>query len=159
MSSDNQDVTLEMYRVAASSDDIKTGLRHVIVERMDLVVAGRDDIQIDLTGDLSMLRDSPITVKEGVEFQIRIVFRVQHEIISGLRYHHVVSRKGISVDKQSYMVGSYSAALHSYLTPIDTVPKGMMARGLYTIKSRFMDDDKNVYLAWEWSMSIQKEWA
>lgn len=144
---------------STSSD--KQDPRRVIVEQMAFVVDGRDDILLDLTGDISVLKDHPMVVKEGVEFQIELTFRVQHEIISGLRYHHTVSRKGITVDKQSYMVGSYGprSEPHYYLCPVDEAPKGMMARGHYKIKSKFIDDDKNVHLAWEWSMDIKQGWS
>lgn len=65
-----------------------------------------------------------------------------------------------SVDKQSYMVGSYPPKVeqHEYTCPSDEAPKGMMARGHYKIKSKFIDDDKNVHLAWEWAMDIKKDW-
>ncbi|EDV27881.1 uncharacterized protein TRIADDRAFT_20518 [Trichoplax adhaerens] len=141
---------------AAPKDDP----RRVIVEKMGLVVQGRDDIELDLTGDLSELKEKTIVIKEGTEYRIKIFFKVHHEIVSGLRYHHAVSRKGISVDKQSYMVGSYGpkAEIQSYLCPSDEAPKGMIARGHYVVKSKFIDDDKNVHLAWEWSFDIKKDW-
>lgn len=66
----------------------------------------------------------------------------------------------VSVDKSSLMVGSYGprAEAHEYLTPADEAPKGMIARGHYTAKSKFIDDDKVVYLEWEWSFDIKKDW-
>ena len=71
-----------------------------------------------------------------------------------------MSRKGISIDKSSFMVGSYGpkAEPYNYLTPSDEAPKGMIARGKYKIKSKFIDDDKLVHLAWEWCMDIKKDW-
>ena len=134
--------------------------RRVIVERMVFLSEGRDDISLDLTGDLTKLKNEPIIVKEGAEYRIKIVFRIQHEIVSGLRYHHSVSRKGITTDKQSYMVGSYppKSEPHEYTSPTDEAPRGMLARGHYKIKSKFIDDDKNVHLQWEWSMDIKKDW-
>ena len=64
------------------------------------------------------------------------------------------------VDKQTCMVGSYAPKVESqlYLTPVDEAPKGMVARGHYKVKSKFLDDDKNVHLAWEWSFTIKKDW-
>ena len=66
-----------------------------------------------------------------------------------------------AVDKQSYMVGSYcpKSEAYEFTCPIDEAPKGMLARGHYNIKSKFIDDDKTVHLAWEWSMDIKKDWA
>lgn len=48
------------------------------------------------------------------------------------------------------------------VTPIDDEapeePPGTMARGHYKIKSKLIDDDKNVHLAWEWAIDIKKDW-
>jgi len=140
---------------AAPADDP----RRVVVQSMSFI-SGDVKKTLDLTGDLSKLAEQSMVVKEGVEFKIEIIFKVQHEIISGLRYHHAIQRKGISVDKQSYMVGSYppKAEAHQYTTPSDEAPKGMLARGKYKVKSKFVDDDKNVHLSWEWAMDIKKDW-
>ena len=39
---------------------------------------------------------------------MRVQFRVQHEVISGLRYLQLVKRKGIKVDRSDEMMGSYA---------------------------------------------------
>ena len=64
------------------------------------------------------------------------------------------------MDKSSIMVGSYGPKqeAHEFLTPPEEAPKGMIARGSYTAKSRFLDDDKNCYLEWEWRFDIKKDW-
>ena len=46
-------------------------------------------------GDLTKFEKSPIIIKEGVQYRIKIVFRVQREIVSGLRYFQATYRKGI----------------------------------------------------------------
>ena len=58
------------------------------------------------------------------------------------------------------MLGSYGPKneVHTYTTPSDEAPSGMLARGKYVIKSKFHDDDKNVYLDWEWALEIKKDW-
>lgn len=66
----------------------------------------------------------------------------------------------VSVDKSSLMVGSYGpkAEPQEFLTQPEEAPKGMLARGHYTSKSKFLDDDKNIYLEWEWAFDIKKDW-
>ncbi len=162
---DADDKSLLKYKETLLSDvepavAITDDSRRVVVQQMTFVVDGREDVNLNLTGDLNSLKEKTIIVKEGIEYRIKVTFRVQHEIVSGLRYHHVVSRKGINVDKQSYMVGSYGPKVesHNYLTPPDEAPKGLISRGHYKIKSKLIDDDKNVHLAWEWSMDIKKDW-
>uniref|UniRef100_A0A670Y7B8 Rho GDP-dissociation inhibitor 1 n=1 Tax=Pseudonaja textilis TaxID=8673 RepID=A0A670Y7B8_PSETE len=65
-----------------------------------------------------------------------------------------------AVDKTDYMVGSYGprAEEYEFLTPLEEAPKGILARGTYTIKSKFTDDDKTDHLSWEWNLTIKKEW-
>ncbi|XP_066270890.1 rho GDP-dissociation inhibitor 1-like [Branchiostoma lanceolatum] len=134
---------------------------NVRVLKMALVVDGRPDLELDLSGaDLSTLKDKPFVIKEGVEYRIKIIFRVQHEIVAGLRYHQVITRKGVKVDKSTYMVGSYGPKKteHSYMTPVEEAPKGMLQRGHYKVNSKLIDDDKNVILEWDWAFDIKKYW-
>ena len=65
-----------------------------------------------------------------------------------------------TVDKSNYMVGSYGpkTEVQSYTAPQDEAPSGMISRGTYHIKSKFTDDDKNIYLEWEWVLEIKKDW-
>lgn len=46
------------------------------------------------------------------------------------------------------MVGSYApkATAHSYITPLDEAPSGLMGRGTYSVSSLFTDDDKKEHL-------------
>ena len=47
----------------------------VILKKLAFVVEGRDDLEIDLTGDLSI--KPKFDIKEGIKFKIRIDFMVQ----------------------------------------------------------------------------------
>eukprot|EP00794_Sanderia_malayensis_P009334 gene9334-10319_t len=134
--------------------------RKVIVQKMIFVSEGREDISFDLTGDLAALKKTTFVIKEGVEYRLKIIFKIQHEIVSGLLFHQVITKKGIRVAKQSNMVGSYGPKVESqeYTSPPEEAPKGLLARGHYQVKSKFMDDDKVVHLQWEWGFDIKKEW-
>lgn len=162
---DQDDESLVKYKqtLLAGADEAaspKDDPRKVVVQKMVFVTEGRDDIALDLTGDVSQLKKTPITIKEGVEYRLRIIFKIQHEIVPGLRYHHVIKRGGINADKQTYMVGSYGpkGESQSYITPADEAPKGMMYRGNYEVKSKFLDDDHKVHLEWKWTLAIKKDW-
>ena len=58
------------------------------------------------------------------------------------------------------MVGSYGPKTEAqvFITPEETAPSGMISRGKYNVKSKFTDDDKNIYLEWEWTLEIKKDW-
>jgi Rho GDP-dissociation inhibitor len=116
--------------------------------------------------DLARLADTkknPISIKEGVEYNVRITFKVNHSIISGVRYIQVVKRAGIKVDKLEQMLGSYGPAPNHepYVKNFDPEesPSGVLARsGTYNVRSRVIDDDNAVYADWEWCFKISKEW-
>lgn len=57
---------------------------------------GREDMELDLSGDLSELKKKVFTIKEGVSYKIRIDFYVQREIVHGLKYIQKTSRLGVT---------------------------------------------------------------
>jgi len=168
LAADQEDESLKKYKEALLGDAMKGGAvivdpndpRRVIVKKLAMVVEGRPDVVLDLSGDLEALKKQPFTVKEGIQYRIRIDFYVQREIVTGLKYQQKILRHGIQVEKMSQMVGSYAPKLdlQSYLSPPEEMPSGMLARGSYTVKSLFTDDDKNEHLKWEWSFELKKDW-
>lgn len=170
LKTDTEDESLQKYKAAllgsatAGSGAVvvdDSDPRKVIVKKLYLVVEGREDTAIDLTQDLKAIKASSFTIKEGCKFRIKIDFIVQREIVHGLKYVQKTKMKGITVDKMTHMVGSYAPkeTAHSYLTPPEDAPSGMMGRGTYAVSSLFTDDDKNEHLKWEWSIDIKKDWA
>ncbi|SPC64501.1 probable rho GDP dissociation inhibitor [Ustilago sp. UG-2017b] len=109
---------------------------------------------------LAQIKQNPINVKEGVEYSVKIRFSVGSDILSGLKYVQVVKRAGIKVDKMEEMIGSYGPRAEPYEKTFASseAPSGMMARGNYSIRSRVVDDDNNVFADWEWAFKIAKDW-
>ena len=64
------------------------------------------------------------------------------------------------VDKGNLMVGSYGPKTdpHTFTTPVEDAPSGLIQRGSYNITSKFTDDDKNIYLEWQWVLQVKKDW-
>uniref|UniRef100_A0A674AJK9 Rho GDP-dissociation inhibitor 2-like n=1 Tax=Salmo trutta TaxID=8032 RepID=A0A674AJK9_SALTR len=125
------------------------------------VVAGQCVLLcVTVVSDLEALKKKSFTMKEGVDYRVKIHFKVNRDIVSGLKYVHLTYRKGIRVDKAVYMVGSYGPRVeeHEFITPVEEAPKGMIVRGSYHIKSHFTDDDKTDHLSWEWNLGIKKDW-
>ncbi|KAL6110646.1 rho GDP-dissociation inhibitor 1-like [Pungitius pungitius] len=163
---DKDDESLRKYKetllgagdCAAVSDP---DLPNVQVTRMSLLCdTAPNPLELDLQGDLEVFKNQGIVLKEGVEYKIKISFKVNKEIVSGLKYVQQTFRKGIKIDKSDYMVGSYGPRLAEYdfLTAMEEAPRGLMARGNYEIKSKFTDDDKHDHLSWEWKLNIKKDW-
>lgn len=167
MAADAEDESLRKYKEAllgeAQSEKIifdDSDPRKVIVKKLALLVADRDPMELDLSGDISKLKKNVFVIKEGIQYKIRIDFVVQREIVHGLKYVQKTYRMGVPVDKMTQMVGSYppKKEIQSYTTPFEEAPSGMMARGTYSVTSLFTDDDKNEHLKWEWSFEIKKDW-
>ncbi|KAG0049065.1 hypothetical protein BGZ83_006072 [Gryganskiella cystojenkinii] len=153
---------------------------NVVVLQLCLEVAGRPDVVLDLTQSEEALKQHSFTIKEGVEYRLKVLFKVQHEVVSGLKYRHVIKRGPITVDKTEEMIGSYAAQVapiekkasfeelkdadskKAYLRKqkfaTEEAPSGMMARGHYEARSKFVDDDGTVHKAWNWSFDIKKDW-
>jgi len=168
LEADKEDESLRRYKEAllggaASGANLivePNDPRKVIVKKLALVVDGMPDKELDLTSDLTKLKEQKFKIKEGVFYKIRIDFIVQREIVHGLKYVQKTYRKGIPVDTMTHMVGSYGpkVEIQSYTTPQEEAPSGMLYRGDYSISSNFTDDDKNVHLKWEWKFEICKDW-
>jgi Rho GDP-dissociation inhibitor len=80
--------------------------RTCIIQSLAIETPGRPDITLDLTGAnaLETLKDKPFTIKEGSKFFTKVVFQVHRDVLSGLKYVHVVKRKGITVTEDEEML-------------------------------------------------------
>ncbi|RMZ72617.1 rho-gdp dissociation inhibitor [Pyrenophora seminiperda CCB06] len=141
--------------------------RKCIILSLGLEVEGRDDIIIDLRapGALEALEKKPFTIKEGAKFRMKAQFKVQHEILAGLKYLQKVTRMGVSDKLQEMMLqqGSYGPSteekpFYEKKFEPETAPSGMLGRGHYTAVSKFVDDDNQVHLQFKWSFDIKKDW-
>ncbi|KAB1254063.1 Rho GDP-dissociation inhibitor 1 [Camelus dromedarius] len=132
-------------RVAVSAD---RSVPDVVVTRRTLVCStAPGPLELDLAGDLESFKKQSFVLKEGVEYRIKIAFRVNREVMSGMKYIQHTYGKGGGIDETAYVVGSYGPGRRSTL-----------AHGPYNIKSRFTDDDRTYHLSWEWNLTIKKEW-
>jgi Rho GDP-dissociation inhibitor len=151
------------------------------------------DILYDFTerGSEQKLKDQPFTLKEKCEYKIEVAFRVQHEIVAGLKFINLVFRKGVRgtviwrlpakhidgvfsnhdrcppfstiVAKEEEMLGSFppQGEAHVVVFPRhgwEEAPSGMLARGNYKGKHKFVDDDGQCHLEYEYTFAIKKDW-
>jgi len=123
------------------------------------------NVELDLTDQAKVeaTKKSPILIKEGVEYNVGIRFKVHYDVISGLRYIHIVKRAGVKVDKMEQMIGSFGPSKdgepYTSNFPPEESPSGLLARsGSYSVKSRVVDDDGQVFADFEWTFKLAKEW-
>eukprot|EP01115_Flamella_aegyptia_P008765 TRINITY_DN3662_c0_g1_i1.p1 TRINITY_DN3662_c0_g1~~TRINITY_DN3662_c0_g1_i1.p1 ORF type:complete len:203 (+),score=91.86 TRINITY_DN3662_c0_g1_i1:51-659(+) len=112
---------------------------------------------------LAKLKEQPFTLKEGCQYKLSVTFKVQHDIVSGLKYVNYVTKMGVKVSKDEIMIGSYAPQKDTYTSVFprngwDEAPSGMLARGKYKANSKFIDDDKQVHLEYDYAFEIKKDW-
>ncbi|GAB4841050.1 hypothetical protein Ancab_021796 [Ancistrocladus abbreviatus] len=116
------------------------------------------EIITPLPVDESRSRGILFTLKEGSRYQLKLTFSVKHNIVSGLAYSNTVWKGGVRVDQSKGMLGTFAPQQESYVHVLDeeTTPSGVLARGVYSARLKFEDDDKKCHMEVEYSFEIQK---
>ncbi|OAY66335.1 Rho GDP-dissociation inhibitor 1 [Ananas comosus] len=96
----------------------------------------------------------------GSHYKLKFAFSVRNNIVSGLRYANTVWKTGLKVDSTKEMLGTFSPQLEPYTfkTPEETTPSGYFARGSYSARTKFIDDDRRCYLEINYTFDIRREW-
>jgi Rho GDP-dissociation inhibitor len=166
---DSEDESLRKYKEAllGKAGDLgdPSDPRRVIITEMKVIINGHNPIVYDLSKKDSEkdMHNKPFTLKEKCEYKIQVSFKVQHEIITGLKLLNLVYKKGVRVAKEEEMLGSFPPGkdIHNVVFPRngwDEAPSGMLSRGSYKGKHRFIDDDGKVHLEYEYAFAIKKDW-
>jgi Rho GDP-dissociation inhibitor len=166
MQKDSEDAALNKYKQQLIGSAINvtiepTDPRKLLLKRLVLVPDDHAEISFDLTlNSLAIYKEKTFRLREGCSYRVKLEFYVQRDIVSGLKFVQTTYKGPIRTDKSSYMLGSRApkGELQEYLSEKEIAPSGMMARGKYHMKSHIIDDDKNVFAKWEWTLEISKEW-
>ena len=118
--------------------------------------------QLDTPAGVAAMQASPLVIKEGAEFKFRISFRVNHEILAGLRFVNKRKKMGFS-DTEEVTIGSFApaSAPHVFEFPrfgYNDAPSGMLYRGTYTCADSFVDSDGVEHLKYTYKITIAKDW-
>lgn len=98
------------------------------------------------------------TLREGTQYCLKMTFSVQHNIVSGLTYSNTVWKAGLQVDQSKGMLGTFAPQRDPYTHTLEeeTTPSGLLARGIYSAKLKFEDDDKRCHLELDYLFEIKK---
>uniref|UniRef100_A0A7C8Z5V3 Rho GDP-dissociation inhibitor n=1 Tax=Opuntia streptacantha TaxID=393608 RepID=A0A7C8Z5V3_OPUST len=120
---------------------------------------GRDDILLQIPEN-GKVKGNWFTLKEGSRYSLKFTFQVNNNIVSGLKYTNTVWKTGVKVDSTKEMLGTFSPQAEPYTheMPEDTTPSGIFARGSYTARTKFVDDDNKCYLEINYTFDIRKDW-
>ncbi|KAL6992890.1 Rab GDP dissociation inhibitor alpha [Sarracenia purpurea var. burkii] len=100
------------------------------------------------------------SLKEGSLYTMKFTFQVTNNIVSGLKYTNTIWKTGVKVDSRKEMLGTFSPQQEPYTheMPEETTPSGFFARGTYSARTKFVDDDNKCYLEMNYTFDIRKEW-
>lgn len=99
-------------------------------------------------------------LKDGSRYRLKFSFTVSNNIVLGLRYRNTVWKTGVRVENTKVMLGTFSPQKEPYAYELEeeTTPSGIFARGSYSAKTKFVDDDGKCYLDISYYFEIRKEW-
>jgi len=172
LSQDSGDESLRKYKESLLGNldpaiSPKDDPRRVVIKELKIIFEDRPGGDITYTletkEDLEKMKKTPFVLKEGCHYKTKVSFKIQHDIVSGLKYVNLVYRKGIRVAKEQTMIGSFGpqVAPHEVVFPRhgwEEAPSGMLSRGSYTAKSQFVDDDDQTHLEYEYAFDIKSDW-
>ncbi|PIN21308.1 Rho GDP-dissociation inhibitor [Handroanthus impetiginosus] len=120
---------------------------------------GRNDILLPIPEN-GKPKGPWFTLKEGSRYSLKFTFSVSNNIVSGLKYKNAVWKTGLKVDSTKEMIGTFSPQAEPYTheMPEETTPSGILARGSYSAKTQFLDDDNKCYLELNYTFEIRKDW-
>lgn len=138
--------------------------RKVVIQKIMLLVDTEPEpFVFDLTNETTIkeLASKRYKIKEKSNYKLHIQFKIQHEIITGIRYVQYIKKAGIAVDKIDDNIGSYAPntktkPFYEVELPESEAPSGFLARGNYSAISKFIDDDNNTHLTLNWGVEIAK---
>eukprot|EP01132_Coremiostelium_polycephalum_P003670 gene3670-4570_t len=166
---DAEDESLRKYKetllgkaVTGPSDDP----RRVVVKELSILFEDRPEIvyPLETKEQIAEMKNKPFVLKENCHYKIRITFIVQHDIVSGLKNTNYVYRKGIRVQTEKTMLGSFAPQVAPYQVFLprhgwEEAPSGILSRGSYTAKVEFTDDDNQSHLSLEYAFAIKSDWT
>jgi len=168
MNKDQNDPSLQKYKQNLLGDpkDIiidANDNRTVFMDKFILLVEGEEPLELDT----SKMQDDKhpseaFKLVEGCKYQLKIVFRVQKDIVLGFKKKDIIKKGLIKVVKESdapEMIGSFkpnNKEVHEFTFPEQTAPTGFIARGKYVATTKFVDDDKKEHLILHYSFEIIK---
>lgn len=118
--------------------------------------------KLDTDEGIAKLSAEGIKMKEGCKFKFRVSFRVNHDILAGMKFTNIVSTTLMN-DEETLMIGTYppAASAHTFEFPrfgYSEAPSGMLFRGKYRVRNTFRDSDAVKYLEFGYELTIARTW-
>lgn len=131
----------------------------VEISSLTIVSPDRDDQVIPIPF-VPNSKGYAFALKDGSHYHLKFTFVVSNNIVSGLKYTNTVWKTGVRVENTKVMLGTYSPQQEPYTYELEeeTTPSGFLARGSYSARTKFVDDDGKCYLEMNYNFEIRKDW-
>ncbi|KAG6835322.1 hypothetical protein H0H93_002691 [Arthromyces matolae] len=161
---DAQDESLARWQaslgIVPSASGQATGPKVTVLELQIHSPSLSKPIIIDVQKEQNANETKRFNLKQGIEYHMSITFKVNHSVVSGLRYIQDAHHTGLR-EKTGYTIGSYGPQAHPYTKHFDTnktPPPGLLYSGAYHVTSYVKDEDNEVYAEWRWIYELRKDW-
>eukprot|EP00252_Welwitschia_mirabilis_P005385 TRINITY_DN15878_c0_g1_i1.p1 TRINITY_DN15878_c0_g1~~TRINITY_DN15878_c0_g1_i1.p1 ORF type:complete len:223 (+),score=35.13 TRINITY_DN15878_c0_g1_i1:439-1107(+) len=126
---------------------------------LGIVTRDNKDMSFSLSPDMAA-NELCFTLKEASKYNLKFTFTVLHNIVSGLVCMNTVWKAGVQVDQTRYMLGTFAPQQEPYTHVLDeeTTPSGAFARGTYSARVKFTDDDGRNHFEFGYTFDIKKNW-
>lgn len=132
----------------------------VKIGSLTIITADRSDLVLPIPF-VPNAKGFAFSLKDGSRYRLKFSFTVSNNIVSGLRYTNTVWKTGLRVENTKVMLGTFSPQKEPYTYELEeeTTPSGLFARGSYSARTKFVDDDGKCYLEMSYYFEIRKDWA
>jgi len=140
--------------------------RRVVISEFAIVFKDHPNVpKLSFATDEEMkkAKKTPLVIKEGSSYRMRVTFRVQHNVVLGLQIKNsIYSKVGKQLAKDVEMLGTYPPKNEFQAVDIPKngwheAPSGALARGEYKAKMKFVDDDSKEHLVFDYTIKIAKD--
>jgi Rho GDP-dissociation inhibitor len=171
LAKDNEDASLEKYKRQLLGAAATGNLGNVADDRRVVITEFRiifeDDSKSDVVYSLgnpagvAHFQRTPFSIVQGSRYKFQISFRVNGEIVMGLRFDNTI-KTAIKNDLDSVMLGCYGPLSaggkpHCFTYPRRgwaEAPSGMMFRGKWRANMAFKDQDGECHLSTDYEFNI-----
>lgn len=129
-----------------------------------------DDLEIIkfiITFDDGSLRDVPVagvddilvTIPEGTNYQMTIVFKVSNRTLKNIKYKQVIRKGGIPLKSKEFLMGEECApSEEEYVKQFEkeTTPSGFLYRGTFPATSTYYAGDEELFIS-DWTLEVTKK--
>ncbi|XP_020587863.1 rho GDP-dissociation inhibitor 1-like [Phalaenopsis equestris] len=132
----------------------------VKIQSITIITPNRPDLVLSIPF-IPNAKGYAFTLKDSSRYRLKFSFTVSNNIVSGLRYTNTVWKTGVRVENTKVMLGTFSPQKEPYTYELEeeTTPSGIFARGSYSAKTKFVDDDGKCHLEMSYYFEIKKDWS